>query len=81
MMSGMANADGLGANWPEYRIVPNIPTSAVMGKIGDSPWQLVGTSAQITASKNGPLAFGLNAIDYRNYKGYFDVVVEVPDEE
>ncbi len=81
MFSGAANADGLGSAWPEYRIIPDIPTSAVIGKIGDSPWQLVGKRAQIAASKDGPLAFGLNGRDYRNYKGYFDVVVEVPDEE
>ncbi len=80
MFSGAANANGLGAAWPEYRLIPDIPTSAVIGRIGDSPWQLVGTSAQIAASKDGQLAFGLNARDYGNYKGYFDVVVEVPDE-
>jgi hypothetical protein len=81
MFSGAANADGLGTAWPEYRVVPNLPTSAVIGKIGDSPWQFVGRRAQITASKAGPLALALNARDYMNYKGYFDVVVEVPDEE
>jgi len=81
MFSGLANANGLGSQWPEYRAVPNFPTSAVIGKIGDSPWQFVGTRAQITASKAGPLALALNAIDYRNYKGHFDVVVEVPDDE
>lgn len=81
MFSGPANADGLGPQWPEYRVVKNLPTSALIGKIGDTPWQLVGTRAQIAASKDGPLALALNAIDYRNYKGYFDVVVEVPDEE
>jgi len=81
MFGGPANADGLGSQWPEYRVVPNFPTSALIGKIGDSPWQLVGTRAHITASKGGPLAFALNAVDYRNYKGYFDVVVEIPDEE
>ena len=81
MFSGAANANGLGAAWPEYRIIPNIPTSALIGKVGDSSWQLVGTRAEIAAPKDGPLAFGLNARDYRNYKGYFDVVVEVADEE
>jgi TPR repeat protein len=81
MMSGNANADGLGQAWPEYRIIPNIPTSAVMGKIGDSPWQLIGTRAQIAAPKDGPVAFGVNGRDRQNYKGYFDIVVEVPDEE
>lgn len=81
MFSGTANADGLGAAWPEYRVVPNLPTSAVIGKIGDSTWLFVGRRAQITASNAGPLALALNAKDYMNYKGHFDVVVEVPDEE
>jgi TPR repeat protein len=81
LFGGAANADGLGSQWPEYRIVPNFSTSALIAKIGDSQWQFVGTRAHITASKGGPLAFALNAVDYRNYKGYFDVVVEIPDEE
>jgi TPR repeat protein len=79
-VSGRANANGLGSAWPEYRFIPTIPTSAVMGKVGDSPWQLVGTRAEIAAPKDGPLAFALNGRDYQNYKGYFDLVVEVPDE-
>jgi TPR repeat protein len=81
MFSGAANANGLGAQWPEYRAVANLPTSAVIGRVGDSPWQFLGTNGQITALKDGPLVLALNAIDYRNYKGYFDVVVEAPDEE
>jgi TPR repeat protein len=80
MMSGLADADGLGPNWPEYRIVPYIPCSAVMAQVVGTPWQLVGKSNRLTARENGPLALALNAIDYRNYKGYFDLVVEVPDE-
>jgi TPR repeat protein len=79
MMSGAADADGLGTQWPQYRIVPYIPCSAVMGKIGDGPWQFVGKHAQLIAEKDGPLALALNGIDYRNYKGYFDLVVEVAD--
>jgi len=81
MFSGMANANGLGTQWAEYRVVKNLPTSSVVGRIGDAPWELVGTRARITASKDGPLALAINAIDYRNYKGYFDLVVEVADEE
>jgi hypothetical protein len=61
--------------------VPNLPTSAVIGKIGNSPWQFVGRRAQITAASAGPLALALNAKDFMNYKGHFDVVVEVPDDE
>ncbi len=78
MMSGPANADGLGNNWAEYRIIQGIPCSAVMGCIKDGNWKFIGQNAQFTADKDGPLSFALNAIDYRNYKGYFDIVVEVP---
>ncbi len=74
----MHNADGLGNNWAEYRIVQGIPCSAVMGCIKDGSWKFIGQNAQFTADKDGPLSFALNAIDYRNYKGYFDIVVEVP---
>ena len=81
MMSGLANADGLGPNWPEYRIVPYIPCSAVMARVADGPWQLAGKYSRFKVQKDGPLALALNAIDYRNYKGYFDLVVEVPEEE
>ena len=70
MFSGPANANGLGNAWPEYRIIPNIPTSAVIGRIGDSPWQLIGSRAQIAAPKGGPVAFALNARDRQSYKGY-----------
>lgn len=81
MFSGAANANGLGQAWPEYRVISNIPTSALIGRIGDSPWQLIGTRAQITAPSDGLVAFALNARDYQNYKGYFDLVVEVPGQE
>lgn len=78
-MSGPANADGLGGNWPEYRVVLTIPCSAVMAKVMGGNWQFVGQKASFTASKDGQIAFALNAIDYRNYKGCFDIVLEVPD--
>jgi TPR repeat protein len=77
MMSGAANADGL-VGWAEYRIVPTIPCSAVMAGIKDDSWQFIGQSKAFTAPKDGPVYFGVNGIDYRNYKGYFDLVVEVP---
>ena len=78
MMSGSANADGLGDAWAEYRIVPTIPCSAMMGGVKDTNWQFIGQSASYTAPTDGPMMFALNAIDSRNYKGYFDVVVQVP---
>ena len=78
MFSGAANADGLGNAWPEYRIVPGIPCSAVMAGIKDSSWQFIGQNKSYMAPKDGPLVIALNAIDYRNYKGYFDLVIEVP---
>jgi len=78
MMSGPANANGLGNAWAEYRIVPTIPCSAVMAGSKDAEWQFIGQSRSFTAPKDGPIVFGLNGIDYRNYKGYFDLVVEVP---
>jgi TPR repeat protein len=81
MMSGLADADGLGPNWPEYRIVPSIPCSAVMARVADGPWQLAGKHAKYRVPKDGPLSLALNAIDYRNYKGYFDLVIEVPEDE
>jgi TPR repeat protein len=81
MMSGLADADGLGPNWPEYRIVPYIPCSAVMARVADGPWQLAGKQAKYKVQKDGLLALALNAIDYRNYKGYFDLVIEVPEDD
>lgn len=79
MFSGAANADGLGPNWPEYRIIKDIPCSAVMGAVKDAKWQFIGQHAFYTAPKDGPLVLALNAIDYRNYKGYFDLVIQVPE--
>lgn len=79
MFSGPANADGLGPNWPEYRVVKDIPCSAVMGAVKDARWQFIGQNAFYTAPKEGPFMLALNAIDYRNYKGYFDVVIQVPE--
>lgn len=79
MMSGPANADGLGPNWPEYRIIKDIPCSAVMGAVKDAKWQFIGQHAFYTAPKDGPFMLALNAIDYRNYKGYFDLVIQVPE--
>ena len=79
MMSGPATADGLGPNWPEYRIIKDIPCSAVMGAVKDTKWQFIGQQAFYTAPKDGPLMLALNAIDYRNYKGYFDLVIRVPE--
>ena len=79
MFSGAANADGLGPNWPEYRIIKDIPCSAVMGAVKDTKWQFIGQHAIYTAPKDGPLVLALNAIDYRNYKGYFDLVIQVPE--
>jgi len=38
-------------------------------------------ASEIPVEKDGPLALALNAIDYRNCKGYFDPVIEVPDDE
>ncbi len=66
MFSGPANADGLGPNWPEYRIIKDIPCSAVMGAVKDTKWQFIGQHAFYTAPKDGPLVLALNAIDYRN---------------
>jgi len=79
MFSGAANADGLGPNWPEYRIIKDIPCSAVMGAVKDAKWQFIGQHAFYTAPKDGPMVLALNAIDYRNYKGYFDLVIDVPE--
>ena len=79
MMSGLANADGLGNAWAEYRFIPNIPCSAVMGAIKNGTWQFVGQSKAYTADKDGPFMMALNGRDYRNYKGYFDLVIEIPD--
>jgi hypothetical protein len=69
------------ANWPQYRIVPYIPCSGVMARVADSPWQLAGKSAKYKVQKDGPLVLAANAIDCRNSKGYFDLVVEVPEDE
>lgn len=79
MMSGPATADGLGNAWAEYRIVRDIPCSAVMAGVKESQWKFIGQHGVYTAPKDGPLLFALNAIDYANYKGYFDITVEVPD--
>lgn len=79
MMSGLANADGLGGAWAEYRIIRDIPCSAVMAAVKGGRWQFMGQKGSLTAANDGPLAFAVNAIDYRNYKGYFDLVVEVLD--
>ncbi|MDQ6761289.1 MAG: sel1 repeat family protein [Bacteroidota bacterium] len=79
MMSGMATADGLGNSWQEYAIVKGIPCSAVIAAVKGSDWKFIGQRASYTAPKEGPLGLAINAIDYRNYKGYFDVVVRVPD--
>lgn len=35
--------------------------------------------AVLGANKHGPFVLALNAIDYRNYKGYFDLVIQVPE--
>ena len=78
MMSGSANADGLGDAWAEYRIVPTIPCSAVMAQIKGGNWQFVGQRASFTATSDGPLVFAINGIDARQYKGYFDLVIEDP---
>lgn len=79
MMSGPATADGLGAAWPEYRIIKDIPCSAVMAAVQGGDWKFIGQNGAYTAMRDGPLLFALNAIDYSNYKGYFDIVVQVPD--
>ena len=79
MMSGLANADGLGNAWAEYRIVQDIPCSAVMAGVTDGPWRFIGQDNTYTAPKDGALVLGLNGIDYSNYKGYFDLVIEVPE--
>jgi hypothetical protein len=63
----------------EYRIVQGIPRSAVMAQLVGSRWQFVGQKASFTALSDGPLSFALNATDFRNYKGCFDTVVEVPE--
>lgn len=79
MMSGLANADGLGNNWQEYAYIKGIPCSAVMAEVKDGSWQFIGQKNSLTAAKDGALVFAVNGIDYRNYKGYFDLVVQVPD--
>jgi len=50
-----------------------------MAEVKDADWQFIGQKAIYIAPKNGPLAFGVNGIDYAQYKGYFDIVVEVAD--
>ena len=79
MMSGLANADGLGNSWQEYAFIKGIPCSAVMAEIEDGNWQFIGQKNSFTATKDGALVFALNGMDYQNYKGYFDIVVQVPD--
>ena len=80
MMSGAATADGLGNSWQEYAIIKGIPCSSVIATVkGSNDWKFIGQNNNYTAANDGQLALALNAIDYRNYKGYFDVVVSVPD--
>jgi TPR repeat protein len=80
MMSGPATADGLGNNWQEYAIIKGIPCSSVIATVkGSNDWKFIGQSSTYTAANEGQLALALNAIDYRNYKGYFDVVVQVQE--
>lgn len=79
MFSGLATADGLGNSWQEYALIKGIPCSAVMAEIKDGNWQFIGQKNSFTADKDGPFVFALNGIDYRNYKGYFDIVVEVSE--
>jgi TPR repeat protein len=79
MFSGLANADGLGNSYQEYTFIKGIPCSSVMAEIKDGNWQFIGQKNSFTATKDGPLVFALNGIDYRNYKGYFDIVVQVPE--
>jgi len=45
----------------------------------NNDWKFIGQNGVYTAAQDGALVFALNAIDYRNYKGYFDLVVRVPD--
>ncbi len=80
MISGLANADGLGNSWQEYTIIKGIPCSSVIAGLKDAnDWKFIGTAGTYTAAKDGPLVLALNAIDYRNYRGYFDVVIKVPE--
>ncbi len=79
LFSGMANANGLGSSWQEYAFVQGIPCSAVMAQVKDATWQFIGQDKLFTAVKDGAFVVALNGKDYRNYKGYFDIVVEVPD--
>ena len=79
--SGIANANGLGDAWPEYRLIKTIPCSAVMAAVKDADWYFIGQSATYIAPQNGPIAFAVNGIDYMQYKGYFDIVIEVQDEQ
>jgi hypothetical protein len=79
MMSGPANVDGLGPNWPEYRIIRDMRCSAVMAQGVTGRWQFIGQRGSYPAQVDGPMAFALNAIDFRKYKGGFDLLVDLPE--
>ena len=66
MMSGPANADGLGNNWQEYAIIKGIPCSAVIAAVKVMEALAVYWSKEVlTQPPTGrPLAFALNAIDF-----------------
>jgi hypothetical protein len=49
------------------------------GQAATEPWQLAGKPDKICVQKDEPLSLALKAVDYQNHKGYFDIVIEVPD--
>lgn len=76
MMAGGANPNGLGGGaFSGYSLVPSLPHGAVIGRIGNNPWFLIGTGGEMTVKQNGKLQIAINDIDYTNNKGYFDVSV------
>ncbi len=61
-------------NYPD---AAHILHAALMYRIGEGPWGLVGRGGSFRVSQAGLLALAVNDRDYSNNRGYFDVVLKV----
>lgn len=67
--SGPAGIDGFGL----YRRDDRFSLGALLGRIGDGDWFLVGADASVVAQQDGPLSLRINDLDPANNEGYFEV--------
>lgn len=75
----MTTAAGLSNVRDDQKLLPNVPTGALIAVIGDdnNDFIFIGSSREFTATRDGALFLGINEGNLDDNSGFFNVKVEI----